>query len=176
MLRSKCFLELLILLKHRIRDAGASRRLNFCSKISGELLELTHTGCTMGIVDAVENPVGFHSTTSAVSFSFFSASADKRFASMNRSRRLASCWMYGSSKSEIWVLERELRKAFSCSSTSAGVPGVQNATNLRSPRFYRFMKADRAADYFAVHASDSNSANTFPFAFCVCQHVLAIWR
>ena len=83
LLRSKCFLELLILLEHRIRDAGASRRLNFCSKISGELLELTHTGCTMGIVDAVENPVGFHSTTSAVSFSFLSASADERLASMH---------------------------------------------------------------------------------------------
>jgi hypothetical protein len=27
-------------------------------------------------------------------------------------------------KSEIWALERELRKAFSCSSTNAGVPGV----------------------------------------------------
>jgi hypothetical protein len=68
--------------------------------------------------------VGFRSTTSAVSFSFFSASPDERLASMNRSRRLASSWMCGSSKSEIWVLERELRKAFNCSSTNAGVPDV----------------------------------------------------
>jgi hypothetical protein len=43
---------------------------------------------------------------------------------MNRSRRLASSWMSGSSKSEIWMLERELRKAFDCSSTNAGVPDV----------------------------------------------------
>jgi hypothetical protein len=32
--------------------------------------------------------------------------------------------MCGSSKSGIWVLERELRKAFNCSSTNAGVPDV----------------------------------------------------
>jgi hypothetical protein len=45
---------------------------------------------------------------------------------MGRSRRLASSWMSGSSKSEIeiWMLERELRKAFNCSSTNAGLPDV----------------------------------------------------
>jgi hypothetical protein len=68
--------------------------------------------------------VGFHSTTSAVSFSFFSASPDERLASMGRLRRLASSWMCGSSKSEIWVLERELKKACNCSSTNSGVPDV----------------------------------------------------
>ena len=78
----------------------------------------------MAVVDAVENPVGFHSTTSTVSFFFLAPSPDDRLASMNRSRRLASSWMSGRSKSEIWVLERELRKAFNCSSTNAGVPDV----------------------------------------------------
>jgi hypothetical protein len=39
LLRSGCLFQLSILLEHRIHDAGASRRLIFCFKISGELLE-----------------------------------------------------------------------------------------------------------------------------------------
>jgi hypothetical protein len=45
-----------------------------------------------------------------------------RLAPMNRSRRSASSLMSGNSISAIWVLERELKKAFNCSSKSAGLP------------------------------------------------------
>jgi hypothetical protein len=50
---------------------GPPDALFVCFKISGELLEtFTYRLHHMSVVDAVENPVGFHSTASAVSFFF----------------------------------------------------------------------------------------------------------
>jgi hypothetical protein len=98
----------------------------FGSKLAESSLRHSHTGCTTAVVDAVENPVGFHSTTSAVSSAFLSLRLSRREISFHEPLETAGILLdeWEPSRSETWVFERELRKAFNCSSTNAGVPDV----------------------------------------------------